>query len=159
MKEIPLTQGKVAQVSDHRFDYLNQWKWHATSTDGNVWYAARRDSSPSGRGKVIYMHREITGAPKGVRVDHRDGDGLNNQDDNLRFADSSQNRRNSKHRADASTAYKGVQVQKLSNKYAARLKVGKKNLYLGSFETPEEAARAYDEKAKELFGEFARTNF
>lgn len=158
MKQITLTQGKVARVSDHRFDYLNQWKWQAVLVD-NVWYAQRAEEQPHPR--TIYMHREIAGAPQGTRVDHRDCDGLNNVDENLRVCTASQNAANRKMNINNSTGFKGVipTGNQKKNPYKAEIRFHRQKIYLGSFPTAEEAARAYDEKAKELFGEFARTNF
>lgn len=83
MREIPLTQGKVALVDDQNFDFLNQWKWYAGKGTG-TWYARRnrRVSEGPGVGTVL-MHRAIMRYPGALDVDHRDGNGLNNTLDNL----------------------------------------------------------------------------
>lgn len=155
-KEIPLTQGKVTLVDDHRFEYLNQWKWHAFH-DKNRWYALRRGPRP--KAKMILMHRVITNAPDGFEVDHKDRDGLNNTDDNLRLATESQNQANRTALKNNRCGFKGVVYYARRNVYRARIKMLGKTHHLGYFKTPEEAARAYDAKARELFGEFAGTNF
>jgi len=83
-KEIVLTQGKVALVSDHRYEYLNQWEWLAAKSrkKGN-WRVTRHSKDECGRKITVSMCRIILNAPKGVQVIHNDGDGLNNQDENL----------------------------------------------------------------------------
>lgn len=151
-KIIALTQGKVAQVSDHRFDYLNQWKWYANK-DGNKWYARRNEGN-----KSVKMHRQITGVtdPE-IDVDHRDGDGLNNTDENLRVCTATQNLANRGKTKRNTSGYKGV--SKIRGRWYADLMKGGKHVFRGYFSTAEEAARAYDKAAREHYGEFAYTNF
>jgi hypothetical protein len=155
MKEIPLTQGEVARVSDHRFDYLKQYRWFP-KREGNTIYARRQEGN-----KTIFMHCEIMNASDDVEVDHWDGDGLNNVDENLRVCTGSQNQANRKLNSNSTSGFKGVSLtgNSYKNRYKAEIRVSGKKIYLGSFETKEDAARAYDTAAKELFGEFARTNF
>jgi hypothetical protein len=101
------------------------------------------------------MHRLIMGP--GPQVDHKDGNGLNNRrSDNLRFATDTQNRANQKVRKDSTTGFKGVRPHR--DKFQARIRVKGREITLGSFATPEEAALAYNAAAKECFGEFARPN-
>lgn len=107
----------------------------------------------------ISLHRLITLAPRGVQVDHRDGDGLNNQLSNLRFATSQQNQCNQRKQLGTSSRFKGVVWHKGGNKWMAQTKVFGRRMYLGLHETEEDAARAYDRAALEYFGEFARLNF
>lgn len=90
-------------------------------------------------------------------VDHIDGDKLNNRISNLRPASTAQNARNCKLRIDNSSGYKGVSRAK-SGRWEACIKVGKKKKTLGTFGDPRTAALAYDEAAREEYGEFAKTN-
>ena len=154
-REIPLTQGYVAIVDDDMYEYLMQWKW--TYSNG---YAVRADKSGWSRGQVL-MHRVVAQAPDGIDVDHKDLDRLNCTRENLRLASRSQNGANRPATKRNTTGYKGVQPSGNAYKrpYRAEIRFLGKNIYLGSFETAEEAARAYDAKAVELFGEFAYTNF
>ncbi len=159
MKSIPLTQGKVAMVSDHRYAYLNLWKWCAQKTSiPGKWYAVR-DERKGPFKKRFYMHREIMNAPKGMEVDHRDGDGLNNVDENLRTCTHSQNIFNNKKPRNNTSGFKGVYFYRKTKRWLAKLRFQNQPIYIGLFDDPEEAARAYDKKAVELFGEFAKTNF
>ena len=155
MKEIKLTQGQVAQVSDHRFDELNQYKWYARyDPKMKSFYAMRNVRVSLCKHKTVLMHRFIAGAPDGMPVDHIDHQTLNNQDENLRVCTSSQNSFNQR-RDNNTSGYKGVDFYKKTRRWRAR--VG--GVDLGYFSSAEEAAHAYDKKAKELFGEFAHTNF
>jgi hypothetical protein len=105
----------------------------------------------------IYLHRFILGItdPK-IRVDHQDGDGLNCRRSNIRVSTPSLNTANAGKRP-GSNPYKGV--LKRGSRWIARIKVNYTSRHLGTFDTPEEAARAYDRAAVETFGEFARLNF
>lgn len=155
MKEIRLSQGKVAVVSDHRFEFLNQWKWKAQRNDKG-WYAVRQEKV-NGKYKTLLMHKEIANPPDGFQVDHKDLDGLNNVDENLRICTQTQNTRNRNKFANNQSGYKGVWRD--GDKYRAAIRVDNKPIHLGMFIDPVDAAHAYDAKARELFGEFARTNF
>ena len=163
MKEINLTQGYVTQVDDQDYDHLNQFKWHVLKV-GKSLYAVRNTYVDHKIGSV-YMHREILGNPEGVLVDHRKGNGLNNQRENLRQSTRQQNAFNT-HDVDGQIPYKGVYPHRRKLKsgkesfpIVAKIKKDGKSYWLGTFKTPELAAEAYDKKAIELFGEFASLNF
>jgi hypothetical protein len=154
MKEIQLTQGKVALVDDADFEWLNQWKWCAIK-QGKLYYAIRKF-----KGKNLSMHRFVLGTPKGMLTDHRDHNGLNNQRYNLRFATKAQNTYNVSSRGHSK--YLGVSIKQTGRqkgKISAKIQFNRRPTHIGSFPTEIDAARAYDLKAKELFGEFANLNF
>lgn len=158
MKLLKLSQGKFAQVDDEDYDYLNQWKWHAAKW-GNSFYAKRSERFASKQNqKSIYLHRVILGIKeKSIFIDHIDHDGLNNQRSNLRTCSHSENQKNSQGRG--SSKFLGVAYRSSNNKFRAAIYTGEKDLYIGQFESEEEAARAYDEQAKIYHGEFANLNF
>lgn len=156
MKEIQLTQGKVALVDDCDYEYLSQWKWRPQKM-GNTTYVLRRGPRPARQ--VILMHRVIMDAGQGQLIDHRDHDGLNNQRGNLRFCSRVQNMVNSKKRASVSSEFKGCSFDNTRKKWAAQISVNGKNIHLGRFNNPIDAARAYDTAAVKYYGEFASTNF
>lgn len=148
-REIPLTQGKVALVDDDDYEWLSQYKW---CFEGR--YAHRGHE-----GHHVYMHRMIVNAPKGMEVDHHDGNKLNNQRGNLRITTRGGNNANRPKRNNRTyhSQYKGV----YKNRKAWRVSFGTngKSTDLGSFATEIEAAKAYDAAARAHFGEFARLNF
>jgi len=158
MKRIPLSQGLCAIVSDHDCGHLNRWKWTAWHC-GKVRYAYRKTSRATGQ-RNIFMHRVVAnrmGVPAG-RVDHVDGNGLNNCRSNLRFATQSQNGMNRSKPRTNKSGYKGVSETTNSDRWRARIGVRGKEKHLGTFNTPKEAARAYDRAATELHGVFAHLN-
>lgn len=151
MKKIPLTQGMFAIVDDEDYDELSRYKWCAYGNHGNF-YAKRAN----GVFKQVLMHRQILDAPDGMDVDHIDGNGLNNAKENLRVCLTSENNRNVQKRSDNSSGFKGVSLKK--GKYIAQIQVDGHKMHVGSFSTPQEAAKAYDDAAVKYHQEFARTN-
>lgn len=155
MKEIPLTQGKVALVDDADYERVIKYKWNARRFKYTyyAWHTLGRG------GRSIALHRFVMDAKPGEFVDHIDHDGLNCTRANLRICTRTQNARNRKIRIDSRTGYKGVSFSKNSGKWKASISNNNKRLYLGSFSDPLLAARAYDDMARKLFGNFAMTNF
>jgi hypothetical protein len=158
MKEIPLTQGKVALVDDEDYEWLSQWKWLYVRSTNDLGYAARSQWLGNGKYKTIFMHRAILGAQKGHKVDHWDVNGLNNQRHNLRLATDSQNTCNQRKHRDGKSHYKGVHWDKHAAKWRATIGWRGHWKHLGLFLNEEDAARAYNVGAREYHGEFARLN-
>ena len=154
VRRIKLSWGKWAIVDADDYERVSMYRWLAVE-DGRCWYAKtlRRD------GMRISMHRLILDAPKGLFVDHIDHDGLNNRKSNLRLCTRKQNRRNRRPKPGCTSKYKGVHWCKGRNKFRANIYLNKKAIHLGYFHDEIAAAKAYDKKAKELFGEFAYLNF
>jgi len=150
MCRIPLTRGKFALVDDGDFGWLDQWKWHYT----HYGYAARRNS----RKEIVLMHRLILCAPRGMEVDHKNCDRLDNRRENIRLCTRGQNNAN-RERGRGRSVYKGVWQRSDSKRWASEIKYGGIKHCLGTYDMEEDAATAYDKAAKELFGEFARVNF
>lgn len=158
---IALTQGQVTAVDAGDYEWLMQWYWYAWwNKNGECFYAVRTmtEEEDSGRGR-IYMHRLIAGSPDFPHVDHEDQDSLNNRRSNLRAATVSQNGCNRGRQANNTTGFKGVKLDKRDGAYTASIKIHRKPKHLGTFDTAEKAARAYDAEAKMLHGEFACLNF
>lgn len=149
---LPLTQGQVAVIDFADMEEFGRRKWHALwNPRSNTFYALRKE----GWGHV-WLHCELLNT-KGV--DHRDGDGLNNQRANLRPATHAQNMRNRVKRAAATSKFKGVYWCPDARKWRANLQVAGRRIYLGKFHREEDAARSYDAGARAYFGEFAKPNF
>lgn len=156
VREIKLNHGKVTLVDDEDYERVSALKWFARYWDGR-WYVYRcvwRD----GRSRTVHLHRFILNPPDDVEVDHRFGDGLDNRRANLRTATRSQNACNRPKHSNNTSGFKGV-VRLPSGRWAAQIGVRRQHFHLGVFTSAEEAARAYDQKATELHGEFARLNF
>ncbi len=158
MKKIPLTKGQFALVDDEDFEFLNQWKWHA-SVRGELFYACRNRSLKEKMGHMlIYMHRVIINLDRGdkTQIDHKDGNGLNNQRDNLRTCTPSQNRINRIAPTNSTSGLRGVTWSKGRKKWVAQIKIDKKTVNLGGFTSKEDAHQEYIKAAKTYHGEFAR---
>jgi hypothetical protein len=160
MKEIPLTQGKVALVDDEDFEYLNQWKWYS-DRHPNLCYASRRVPLEQGKQTSIGMHRQILGLLHGDKrqVDHINHNGLDNQRHNLRICSCSENQGNQRLNKKNTSGYKGVVFDKRKKMWRANIKHGGHRITIGYFHFPIDAAKTYDAKAKELRGEHVCLNF
>lgn len=153
MRKVKLTHGYAALVDNKDYQRV-------ISVGTGTWWPVRNRTTVYAytkiKGKDVPMHTFILGG----KADHRDHNGLNNQRHNLRLATQSQNLMNmSKTTSKTSSRYKGVCWHKKAKKWVASIKLEQRSIYIGLFSTQIVAARAYDKKAKELFGEFANTNF
>lgn len=145
-----------AKVDDCDFDSINKWKWHAKIAYGGIFYAAR-SIHHNGKVSIIRMHRLILKTSR--KIDHRDGDALNNQRNNLRPATDLQNARNRKLSKNNKTGYIGVVWRKKEEKFWSRISVNHKMVSFGYFDDPVVAAIARDLAAKKYYGAFAKLNF
>lgn len=158
MKEIVLSQGKVASVDDDDFEYLSQWKWHARKGK-NTFYAARNTSRKNPPKIVVLMHRAILNLKNTTDIaDHIDRNGLNNCKSNLRIATGTQNNANATSAKNSTSKYLGVYWYKTRNKWKSEITKNRKNICLGYFPTEEDAAFAYNQAAIIYHGEFANLN-
>lgn len=107
--------------------------------------------------KLGLMHRIFLNCPKGLLVDHRNHNTLDNRKENLRIATRAQNMWNRKNTC-GSSKYKGVYWHKSSKKWQCAAYLDNKGIFIGTYETEELAAKAYNIKALELYGEFACLN-
>jgi hypothetical protein len=159
MKEIKLSQGKVALVDDADFEWLNQWKWFYHRAIRNVSGYAIRNIGKAPNRSVERMHTLIMGKRKGHTIDHINRNGLDNRRENLRWANSFENIYNRGPQKNCSSGFKGVSKTKdrygVAKYWIARITVGKNRIYLGTFPTPEEANAAYVEAAKKYHREFS----
>lgn len=156
MKEVKLTQGKVALVDDEDYEYVNQWKWCAHK-QRNTFYAVR--NSPRPNSKLIKMQNVIMNTENGMVADHIDRNGLNNQKYNLRVCNNADNLKNRAPSKNCTSIYKGVSKNGKRKKWKASITSNGVAIYLGVFATEVDAAHAYDEAAKKLHKEFAYLNF
>ncbi len=156
MKQIPLSKGTFALVDDEDFEELNKHKWF-----NNYGYAVRNVVIPnSKRRRLLPMHRVVAKTPNGLFTDHINGNGLDNQKNNLRFCTTAQNIRNRGLAVNNKSGYKGVHFSKSTNRWIAQIRIPnrKTQLRLGSFKTVEEGYAAYCDAAKKYHGDFANVN-
>lgn len=141
MKLLYLSDGSPVKVDDADYDWLSQYVWTRSAK-----YYARSAKLKQ------YMHRLLMDAPKGMVVDHINGDPLDNRRSNLRICTQRDNTRNSKGT--------GTSLDKRRGTWRAEITVNRKRYYVGTgFKTQEDAMRAYDKAARRHFGEYAKLNF
>lgn len=153
MKRIELTKGKTAIVDDDDFENLSKYRWYCS----NAGYAVN-PKHPNG----VFMHRILMGFERGkskeIFVDHINGNKLDNRKSNLRLVDKYQNQQNRKNSRANTSGFKGVAFMKSKRKWWAKITVNKQRKFLGYFETAREAGLAYNQAAKNFFGEYAKLN-
>ena len=153
-----MTQGKEAIVDDDLFEWLNQWKWCASKA-GKTFYAVRGLRHPdSGIKTTIAMHAVLVPVESPLRVDHENGDGLDNRLSNLRVATHQQNMRNRGPNRNGTSGFKGVTWNRSRSKWQTAINIDRRLVFIGRFDSAEEAARAYNAAALEHHGEFAWLN-
>lgn len=162
MKSVHLPGGYVAFVDDDLWPLVRLYTWHVAKSR-NTYYAWTNVRHPE-KEELAYtrkgMHQLVMGTQlgDGQQIDHVDGNGLNNQRSNLRFATTQQNMANRQAMSGGSSSYKGVHWDKRTQKWRAQISVNGKQRHLGVFTDELEAAQAYDKAALEAHGEFARLN-
>lgn len=150
MKLVPV--GKFfAIVDDEDFEKVSNFplKWGIQSGRRGTKYAWNRHSG-------VTMHRLILNAPRSYRVDHKNGDGLDNRRENLRLATPSQNQFNKRRPVTNTSGFKGVSWSKNAKKWEVYITAHGERTYLGLFDKIEEAVLARTRAAHHIHGEFAR---
>ena len=147
MKEIALTHGHVAMVDDEDYELLNQYSWGATH-GRTTFYATRIEKNPQGERTLILMHRQIMKPPKGLQIDHINGNGLCNKKGNLRIVTVRQNSQNRHSRK--TSKYPGVSWDDRRKGWIASVYIDGSSKYLGKHETEQLAYEVYCAKLKEV---------
>jgi hypothetical protein len=153
MKTIELDAGKSVIVDDEDYEKYARVKWRCVNG-----YASREVVKNRIRHR-FYMHRMILNAPIGACVDHISGDKLDNRRTNLRLTNKAGNSANRAPSVANTSGYKGVSWSRGCNKWRAQIHTNHRGFYLGVFVSKVDAALAYDKKAREVFGPYAKLNF
>lgn len=147
--EIELNAGKKAIISIEDFERCSKLKWLYHP------FGYARCKNPK-----TALHVFLMNPSEGLFVDHKNRDRLDCRRSNLRLCSKAENARNASKRKDARTSqFKGVSAHAPVVAWIAQIQFDGKKIGIGRFESELEAARAYDAKASELFGEFASLNF
>jgi len=161
MKQIQLTQGRVALVDDEDFDQVSKYRWYcgldrwrAYAISGFGFYV-----NNTRKRITVRMHRLIMNAGRGQEVDHINGNGLDNRKGNLRLCTKVGNGANRRSAIGSSSKYLGVSGSKTRKSWLVQIQSGGMGMYLGVYASEVEAAKAYDVAARKYHGEFARLNF
>lgn len=152
--ELLLTRGICSLIDEDDSD-LQLMIWYPNFTKSGKIYAYNRRAGG-------FIHRIILSRvlnrklDQKEQVDHINLNGLDNRRQNLRLANRQNNSRNTSIRSDSSTNLKGV--SKCQYYWRASITVDSRSIYLGTYDTEQDAGIAYNIAAKKLFGEFARFN-
>lgn len=145
MKLLALSKGLFSKVDDDTFEKFGGLAWTAQKRQYG-YHAARYFGA-----QYIYLHQLILQAPSGSEVHHKNGDGLDNQRDNLVVVSRSFHRKADLRLLKNNTSgYRGVSFHKAARRWAAEIKEGGVKTYLGLFYNPKVAALVRDAKAREL---------
>lgn len=143
--QITMSDGQAVTVSPEDYEWLSRHSWRPSYSKKKC-YAATSIKDGSGKWRKRYMHRLIVKPKGGYQVDHINGRSLDNRRENLRMCNSFQNAHN--RGANNGSPIKGVRQE--NGRW--RMTISK------TYATQKEAAKAYNELAKQLFGEFAYQN-
>jgi AP2 domain len=156
MMTIPLTNGSYALIDDQDEALMSAHSWYREK-HGKTFYAMTNLGHGRKNRKTIRMHRLIL--PGIPRIDHWNGNGLDNRRENLRPCSSTQNHQNIRDLyANNKSGFKGVHFDRARSRWVAQIRVNGKQRFLGRFPSAEQAAAAYDSAAKKFFVEFAAPN-
>jgi hypothetical protein len=146
-------KGYEVIISSEDYDRVIQHKWHIRS---NLKKGGAYFTSYAGNRRYLRLHDFIMNCPKGMCVDHINGNTLDNRRSNLRICTNHQNIINRSKQCRNTSGYKGVSWHKHNKKWQTTIQINGEKMYLGQYHDIEEAHKAYCEAAVKYFGEFAR---
>ncbi len=163
MPEIKLSQGQVSIVDDCDIDLASRYRWRVQNTASGP-YARAWSPMVNKKRRLLLLHREIAarlfGADqsKNMKIDHVNGDGLDNRRCNLRLCTASQNAMNKRRGRVHSSRFKGVSYRAKTGRWRAGICINGSTKDIGTFASEVKAAQAYNSAAMIHYGEFARLN-
>jgi hypothetical protein len=149
--ECLLPNGNSFLIDIQDYPVVSRYRWVKTREGYFSASCGKRNSH-------ITLHRLIMNPPAGTLVDHIDGNKNNCRRRNMRLTDYAGNARNIQTQKNNKCGLKGVYWASDRNKWRAEITADGRHIHIGSFDTREAAARAYDKYALSCFGEFAKTN-
>lgn len=153
-KQISLTRGYTALVDDSDYPLVSQHKWLYVGSGYAGRFVTRNNKK-----KLVYLHRFLLDAQPGQRVDHINGDRLDNRRENLRRVTLYQNQQNRKCPTHTTSGKKGVCWHRQMRKWHVRISVNGTRMHLGYYDDLETAALLYDAAARQFFNGYARPNY
>ncbi len=166
MKQISLTQGKFAIVDDEDFIFLDRFNWCLCGKgqyEKELFYAVFSKKT-EGKQIHIYMHEFVVGnknidlTKSNMNVIHINGNTLDNRKENLRLVPFHTVMHMRRKLTPTRSKYKGIYFHKQSGMWTAGIQKDKKFYSLSYFKSEHDAARAYNAKARELYGDLAYQN-
>jgi hypothetical protein len=148
-------KGYKVLIDDFLTPIIEARKWHIGDRKRGIYFATSI-MFPDGKWHDVKLHRFIKEAPPDMLIDHRNGNHLDCRLENLRVCTTAQNTQNTPLLKNNTTGFRGVCFSSKASKYKAEITHNKKRFHLGYYDTAEDAAKVYNEKAKELFGEYYR---
>lgn len=149
---------KIVLIDAEDFEKISNFKWHVNYNKKNNYYI-QANIYVNGKRTTKSLHKIIMGDFKDKIIDHINGNTLDCRKENMRFVTNQENSFNQKvSKNKKSSKHKGIYHNKKLNNWKVLIKYNYKNIYIGVFDTEQKAVNAYNEKAKELFGEYARLN-
>jgi hypothetical protein len=149
-------------IDAYNFERVIKHHWSINKIHNNFYCTTSIYDREIRKQTSITLHRYLLGALKhdGQIIDHKNCNSLDYREENLRFCTHLQNNQNRRPRKNTLTGFKGVSFCNFKSKmvYRAQIHHNDKDIYLGIFDTPEQAAHKYNEAAKKYFGEYARLN-
>lgn len=151
--------GHEVQVDELVWYEVNHWVWWAVKYHNKYYIRGLKPGDKRTRTLHNTVLKREPGTMGKLHADHINGDTLDNRRMNLRIVTCSQNLANRGKTLSNKSGFKGVSWYKRYNKWIAQVCHKNYRYNLGYYDKAEDAARAYDKKTKELFGEFAYQNF
>lgn len=154
-KELLLSKNKNIStiISEEDYEWASKYKWSASLCSNKGNHYAMRVEITNGKRKSFKLHREITKCPKGMVVDHINGNTLDNTRQNLRIVTHKENMSNQTKRV-GSSKYRGVTFSKTQKRWKAQIQINGKRTCLGSFKTEEEAGQTFLKAAEKYYGKY-----
>lgn len=147
---VPLTKGYEAIIDTEDVEKVEKFNWYS-NVNGRAVYGQRSINRLNCR-RTVMLHMAVSGMIEGKEIDHVNGDGLDNRKANLRHVLHSENMKNAKKRVTSKHKYKGVCIN--HNRFSAKIRNDNKSIYLGTFDTQEEAHAAYCHASIEMHGKY-----